>query len=310
MTLPTNDQLSKVLQILMGADTTAPTFREYGLRALELTSQNRTHFSQSEDIQRYKTLCKHFGDMELNKITPSIILEWQSLSPFAPKTIRNYRGTLNIILNMALCDGYIFSNPLTATKPPKKRLKEVKIFTMEEINALLNATSGQFHNMLQFNLTMGLRGSELVALKWNDVSFSDGTVSVLRRIREGEEAQPKGDKQRVVTLMPQAKEALLKQWELTNGMEYIFNTNKGTPYTKQDTLTNRLRKLCINIGIDPRGMHTIRKTANTLYKQQGMNSAWILQQLGHSSEEVNNNHYTGTINLSKQSIEQFGNIGF
>jgi len=304
----TGEQLKKVLDILMGADNTAPTFKEYGLRALELTSQNRTHFSQDEDLQRYRTLCKYFGDMELNQITSTIILEWQSKSIFAPKTIRNYRGTLNIILNMALCDGYILSNPLIATKPPKKKPKEVKTFSQNEIEILLNATVGQFHNMLQFNFYMGLRGSELIALRWNDVSFKGGTVSILRRIRESEEDKPKGDKERVTTLMPQAREALLNQWEISEGMEYIFNTDKGTPYTKQDTLTNRLRKLCIKVGIDPRGMHTIRKTANTLYKQQGMNSAWILQQLGHSSEEVNNTHYTGVVNLSSESIEAFGKI--
>ena len=34
----TNTQLLKVLQILQGGDVQAPTFREYGLKALKLTS--------------------------------------------------------------------------------------------------------------------------------------------------------------------------------------------------------------------------------------------------------------------------------
>lgn len=304
----TNTQLLKVLQILQGGDVQAPTFREYGLKALKLTSQNRNRFSQEEEEGRYNRLCSYFGEMPLDKITSTIILEWQSQSPHAQKTIRNYRGTLNIILNLALCDGLIFSNPLSMTRPPKKIFKEVKTFSMEEINILLNATDGQFHNLLKFNFFMGLRGCELIALRWSDINFKAQTVSVLRRIRRRDIDNPKGDKQRVITLMPQAREALLSQWEISEGMEYIFNTNKGTPYTKQETLTNRLRKLCINTGIAPRGMHTIRATANTVYKQQGMNSTWILQQLGHSSEEVNNTHYTGTVTLSDEALKQFGKI--
>jgi len=301
--------VSDIINMLSTAEIQeSPIFEEYGLKAIESTAQNRSKFSQKEDLQRFRTLCIFFGDMRLADIKPSTILEWQNNLSFAPKTIRNYRGTLNIVLNVAFADGYILSNPLTHTKPPKKIKKEVKVFSNDEIELLLSRTEGQFHNMLYFNFFEGLRGSELIALKWCDVDFSTKKININRRIRERDIDKPKGHKERTIDLMPQATEALLNQWEITSDNEYIFVTDKGTPYTKQDILTDRLRRLCKKLCISPRGMHTIRKTCNTLYRQHGLNSTWIMQQLGHESEEVNIAHYTGKVSIDNTEIDSFKNV--
>ncbi len=283
-------QINEVINILSSSQTESPLFREFGLKAIETTAQNRNSFSQKEELRRLETLCDFFGEMRLTDIKPSVILHWQNGLSFAPKTIRNYRGTLSIILNCAFADGYIMSNPLQHTKPPKRVKKEVVTFSLNEIEMLLNHTEGQFRNILKFNFFMGLRGGELIALKWEDVAFKSGKITIQRRIRERNIDKPKGGKIRVIDLMPQAREALLNQWEITNGYEYIFITNKGTPYAKQETLTDRLRKLCKELCIAPRGFHTIRKTCNTLYKQHGFNTTWIMQQLGHIHTPTLNPH--------------------
>jgi integrase len=305
----TQKQISEVISILSSSQTESPTFREYGLKAIEATAQNRSVISQRDELKRLKALCLYFGDMKISDISPSIILEWQNSLNISSKTIRSYRGTLSTILKFAFANGFINANPLIHTKPPRKEHKEVKIFSKDEIELLLTGSSGQFHNILYFNFFMGLRGSELIALKWCDVDFKAKKVSINRRIRERDIDKPKGYKTRVIDLMPQALEALLNQWEMTNSKEYIFVTeDKGTPYTIQDTLSKRLRKLCKTLCITPKGFHTVRKTCNTLYRQHGFNTTWIMQQMGHSSEEVNIYHYTGKVQLDSAKANDFGQI--
>ncbi|TET89194.1 MAG: hypothetical protein E3J96_01810 [Sulfurovum sp.] len=78
------------------------TFREYGTQILENTQNYRNAFTQKEELSKFRTLCETFGDMALNEIKASHILKWQNNTNKAPKTILNYRGTLNIIFKYAV----------------------------------------------------------------------------------------------------------------------------------------------------------------------------------------------------------------
>jgi len=299
-------QISEVITILSSSQSESPIFKEYGLEAIQATAQNRSLISQKDELKRLKALCLFFGDMKVGDIKPSTILEWQNSLEISPKTIRSYRGTLSTILKYAFANGYLSMNPLIHTKPPRKEHKEVKIFTSDEIELLLNHTEGQFHNILKFNFFMGLRGSELIALKWEDIEFKNKKVTIQRRIRERNVDKPKGYKVRVIDLMPQALDALINQWELSKDTKgYVFVTSKGTPYTIQDTLSKRLRKLCKKLCISPKSFHTIRRTCNTLYRQHGFNTTWIMQQMGHNSEDVNITHYTGHVNIDSGMADSF-----
>ena len=271
-------QLNEVIGILSSSQCESPMFKEYGLKAIETTAQNRNILSQKDELKRFKALCKFFGEMKLSDIKPNTILEWQNSLSISSKTIRNYRGTLSTVLKSAYANGYINANPLIHTKPPRKQHTEVKIFTLDDIKLLLNRTDGQFNNILRFNFSMGLRGSELIALMWEDINFKQGKVTIKSRIRERNIDKPKGYKIRVIDLMPQAREGLLRQWELTEGKGYIFvaDTINEPPYTTQDTLSKRLRKYCKKLCISPKGFHTVRKTCNTLYRQHGFNTTWIM----------------------------------
>ncbi len=302
-------QIRQMIKTLSSSLTESPMFSEYGLEILQNTAHNRSPISQKDELKRFKALCVFFGDMKVSDITPDQINKWQNGLNLSSKTIRSYRGTLSTILKNSLSNGYCGDNPLTHTKPPRKENKEIVVFKDDEIKKILKSANGQFKNILEFNLFEGLRGSELIALKWSNINFKKSEIVINSRIRENEEDLPKGYKIRVIQLMPQAREALLNQWSLTGGGAYVFVTNKGTPYTSQDTLSKRLRKLCKDIRIAPRSFHTIRRTCNTIYKQNGLNSAWILQQLGHT-EEVNQKHYTGSIMLNGEALEQFRELRF
>lgn len=279
------------------------SFREYGKMVLQATSSTRNKFSQKEEIQRFHTLCETFGEMSLADIKPYNIIKWQNESHLAPKTICNYRGVLNIILNMAYYDDLIKKNPLKIVKAPKIVRKPVETFSEEEIKLLLNHAEPQLKNILQFNFFQGLRGSELIALRWDDVDFKNKLLTISKRVRDGDEDVTKSKTTRVVDLLPQAIEALKRQQRLTSLISnYIFLTQYKQPYKSHDTITVQLKVLCKKVGIKERTMHVVRKTCNTLYKQYGLSTDWILNQIGHLDDEVNRKHYTGKIHVDLEKI--------
>lgn len=279
------------------------SFKEYGQEVMKITSSSRNKFSKKEEMQRFNALCETFGDMNISDIKASSIMKWQNESSLAPKTILNYRGVLNIVLNMAYCDDLIAKNPLSMVKAPKVIRKPVETFTQEEMKLLIDNAQPQLKNILQFNFFQGLRGSELIALRWDDVDFKKGTVSINTRIRDNDEDVPKSKTTRVITLLPQAKKALLSQRLLTGlKNDFIFVTQYHKGYTSHDTITVQLKKLCKEVGIKQRTMHVVRKTCNTLYKQYGLSNDWILHQIGHMDDEVNRNHYTGEIQVDLEEI--------
>lgn len=280
------------------------TFKDYGEMVLDVTSDNRNEFSQREETQRFNKLCETFGDVDISDISVSSVLRWQKDSKFSPKTIRNYRSIFGQIMKMALYDELINKNPLEFAKAPKKVKKEVSIFSEDEVRLLISKTDGQFKNVLQFNFFQGLRGSELIALRWSNVDFKNNLITVDTRIREGIEDETKSKTVRVLDILPQANEALIRQRRLTGIKDdYIFVTQYSKPYRTPDTLTVKLKTVCDDLGIKRRPFHDTRKTCNTLYKQYGMNNDWVLSQLGHVEDGVNREFYTGRI------VPDFSEIG-
>jgi len=212
--------------------------------------------------------------MDLTQIKASHIVKWQNDCGFAPKTIKNYRATMNAILEMALCDELIHKNPLKFVKVPKKQYREVQIFNQSEMKVLIENASGQLKNILLFTLFTGLRGSELIALRWHDIDWNAQTITVDTRIREGIEDVTKSKRVRIIDMLPQAKQALKMQQRLTGlKNDFVFVTHTGAPYVKP--------------------------------RQYGMPNDWILDQLGHVDDGVNREHYTGKI---KPDMSKIGRV--
>lgn len=282
------------------------SFREYGSMIIEITKNNRNQFSQKEELQRFNKLCETFGEMDITDIRASHIVKWQNDCGFAPKTIKNYRGTMNLVLDMALCDEIITKNPLKFVKAPKKQHKPVEIFTQDEMQILISNAPGQLKNILMFTLFTGLRGSELIALRWHDIDFNSESITVDTRIREGVEDVTKSKRVRIIDMLPQAKEALKKQ-QLRTGMknDFVFLTQYGTPYVKPSNISEAIKRLCDEYNIKEGTLHTLRKSCNTLMKQYGMPQDWILDQLGHIEDDVNREHYTGKI---KPDLSKIGRV--
>ncbi len=129
---------------------------------------------------------------------------------------------------------------------------------------------------------MGLRGGDLLALRWPDVLTADGRIAGKVTITES-----KTQKERAVALQPNAQDALQK-WQAiapaTDG--YVFPNAVGGKLTIQ-----RLHQL-INMWANEAGVsghfgtHTLRKTYGYHLRQRGVGIETLMKVFGHSSQRI------------------------
>lgn len=284
------------------------TFEEYSKMIVEITSANRNQFSQQAEKSKQKVLCRTFGDMPLDKILTTHIQAWQNelLKIRSPKTVKEYRSTLNMVFEYALNDELIRKNPLKTVKAPKLIKKKVEFFNKEEREILLKNTEGQLHNLIKFAFFSGLRAGEIAGLKWENIDFEKNKINVCERIRRDNVDVPKGGKIRVIDLLPQAKKALMAQQQKTGLHQYVFLSKNNKPYSTTNAITESIKLICEKFDIEKGGLQKIRRSHNTMLKELGLPIDWILHQMGHEEEEVNKKHYTGEINVDLSILESLG----
>lgn len=294
-------------------DSNDLTLRYYGAMVLDLTSENRREYVQATAVKMFDRVCnfkmsdnKLFGDMLLTDIKSIHIMRWQKECGYAYQTLSNHRSYLNLVLQTAMNDDIIRKNPIALVKlPPKVLVRKKRFFSEDEIRKLISVAKGQLKNYIQLCSFSGLRGSELVALRWDDIDFERGSIRVDSGIVSGHEDKTKSTNTRYVPMFKQAREALTKQRRKSGLREFVFINSRGDSYHGSATMNIAFKKLLKKHNLGDGTIHDLRRSFNTLLKQYGYPEDWILDVIGHMSKSVNREHYTGHLNVDMSKI---GNI--
>jgi len=198
-----------------------------------------------------------------------------------------YLRTARAIFNDALEWNLIYANPFAGVRQLKEKTIKPRILSRKEVVAFFTKAAELYPAMVdvfQFYLLTGLRRSEAVALKLEDVNFETSSMLI----------HGKGDKYRVVPLMPAAKAIILR----TQGRERPFEWAGST-------LTHAFKDVCREAGIERAKLHDLRKTFATMLMDEGISDLAIKNWLGHEDELVTRRHYLGYNDVStREKMEQ------
>ena len=118
-----------------------------------------------------------WADFPLDKIRPMAVEEWLRQLPLAPKSRANVRGIMHSMFKCAERWELIEmgKNPigLVRVKGCTKRLKTPRVLTVTQFCALLPDLKEPYRTMIIIAQCLGLRVSEIVALKWSDFDFEN-----------------------------------------------------------------------------------------------------------------------------------------
>ena len=161
---------------------------------------------------------------------------------------------------------------------------------MDEINTILRFSEGQVRNLFQFAFFSGLRISELIGLRWEDIDWDNKLTRVEETIVAKESKGPKTEAGiRDVLLLSPALEALeqQKQYTFLQLGRVFHNPQTDKPWeTSQQIRRTQWMHILKKAGIRYRNTYQTRDTYASMMLSQGENIMWVSKQLGHVDVEM------------------------
>lgn len=232
-------------------------------------------------------LVPQFGRLRLRELTRAAIRTWIGEQKSTAKRINNALTPLRQMLGEALSEGVIKTDPMHGLTVRRKGPKDDDIdpFTPEESTAILNECDGQFRNLIQFALWTGMRTSELIALRWQDIDWRHGLVLVRQARVAGEIKGTKTDAgRREIKLVPPALDALKAQkaYTLLAGKFVFHDPRTGEPWLGDKQVREwHWRPALKRAGVRYRYPYQTRHTYASTALSAGENPVWVANQMGH-----------------------------
>ncbi len=203
------------------------------LEDIQHTVSHRTYLNRQSIITHH--LRPPIGTQKLTKLTDDNLTKLYRIKlsqGLAPSTVRRIHTTISQVLKEAVRLKYIHTNPATNAKLPKVNNTRggTEVLTPAQAKHLLEVVRGDRYELVYvLGVTLGLRIGEALALRWEDVNFSRGTITIKRTLWRGKTYTPKTySSERILKLPAIALEALHRRD--TNGREgWLIPTSKGTP---------------------------------------------------------------------------------
>jgi integrase len=163
----------------------------------------------------------------------------------------------------------------------------------------------QYATLFLLAAASGLRASELLALRVDDIDFRAGTI----RVEESSDQRSKGEAgpcknaaayRTVLLFDPEGRKAMQKLrlflGTAPNSAKFVFHSNRGNPLLETNILNQGLYPALDALGLEQAGMHAFRRGCNRRWELAGVKPAIIRQQMGHSSAAMTE-RYTGEVPL-------------
>ncbi|MEJ5128179.1 site-specific integrase [Comamonas sp. MYb21] len=181
------------------------------------------------------------------------------------------------------------SNPVEGIDNQKIQKANPDPFAPDEVELILKEMQKRFGDVMtdyfEFSFFAGLRASEHIALRWEDVDLRKATVLVRRsKVMTMEKDRTKTNVERTVELNQRAASVIQRQRARTAAMnaEVFYNPNTGAPYHDEQSQRRAWRLTLRAIGVRYRAPKECRDTSVTLALMAGANPMWVAMQHGHS----------------------------
>jgi integrase len=253
-------------------------------------------------LRGYKQVCrdhlfKQFDEVLITELKPPQLRAWIATLDSKVKTIRNILTPLRNVIEIAINDDIIQSNPLDRVKLSKILSRDalqsdfvVDPFNITEINAILAACSGQEKNIWKFAFATGMRTSEFIALKWSSIDWVGCTIPVEEVRVEGiTKPYPKTDAgKRSIDMRHAAFNALKDQQahtKLAGGLVFL-DPRYDEGWADDQALKKRWTRILAKAGVRYRNPYQTRHTFASTLLSSGSNPLYVAQQMGHKGTEM------------------------
>ena len=257
------------------------------------------------DLYRLKVgrMVLGLGKVLLADLSPLHIRRWmdQVASDSSPNYANECRTTLGTALDDAKDEGFVARNVVRLVDPLNvDKMPSSKVLSVEDLLKFLRAAaSHRLGPLFLLAAATGMRISEILGMRWNDLDTRNGTLSVQRQLQWQDgglwEMAPTKSKSgvRTITIGPTVLHTLvslrssqLEERATFGGNDHglIFCREDGKPYYLQ-YLRETMHRLAAGVGVGHFRFHDLRHTYVDLTRRR-IDIKAVSEMLGHASISI------------------------
>ncbi len=240
----------------------------------------KTYESYKHPLQK---LHEQLGDIQVAKINQYHIDRFKTLQlkRVSPTTVNVYLRTLRAAFNHAIRWNDIEKNPFKGVDMVRIPERIPLYFKKEEFERIINTIKENWlKDAVLFTLLTGLRRSEMVNLRWDDVDLDNKLIF----IESNASFRTKAGKRRAIPLNDEAIKVLRNRY-IGRECEYVFS-HRGNQL-HGEWVSEKFRSYVRKSGLNRKlHFHSLRHTFATWLVKAGVSIYEVQKLLGHSSVTV------------------------
>ena len=245
-------------------------------------------------MRSYRWAVKHITDgLGRHKITAikplhiSNFMIQKSEEGLSNTSLRMIYAVIKKSLQVAVDWQIIRFNPCDKVQRPSKTKYQASVYGPEMLLELLNAVNGtKAYLPVLIAVSTGMRRSEIAALRWQDIDFKDGSLTVRNTIIEGgikKGLQPVKSKlsERVIVLPKYFIDQLATLKESSTS-DFVVSREDGKPYNPS-YLWRCFKNVCREYGLPETRFQDLRHAHATHLIMSNVPVKTVSERLGHYS---------------------------
>ena len=279
----------------------------------ELHEASGKTFATCETYKGYfrKWILLRWGDYRLKDVKSVAVEEWLRSLDLSNGSKAKIRNIMHAVFNHAVRWEWYDRNPITHVRQSAKRMQVPAVLTIDEIEELLLNLEEPTHTAVLIAALTGLRVSELLALKWEDIDFENFEIHVTRSISLQHVGECKTEASRKPIPLDSRLAEALWRWRTLSAYpqlpDWVFaspHTNGKQPYWPGTLNRWHLQPAVKAAGIKGNiGWHTFRRTYATLLKANGEDVKTVQELLRHANSVVTMNLYAQAVTDLKRKAQ-------
>jgi integrase len=232
------------------------------------------------------------GNTRLNQLQPSQIQAWvKRLSDtLAPATVRKIHGIVAGMLNDAVKDRRMASNPCAGTRLPEIPERRIAVLSSQQVHDIWRHMTQEYKALVHLAAATGLRQSEAFGLTVDRINFLKKEITVDRQLIRQDGGYtfgpPKSRKSNRVIPIPAELVTALEEHIATFGLGrdgLVFTARDGGPVRKTTFNGGPWKTAKEKAGANEATFHWLRHYYASLLIRYGESVKTVQARLGHAT---------------------------
>ena len=252
-----------------------------------------------------------WGSYRVSDVKTVAVEEWLGSLSLAAGTKAKLRNIMSAVFNHAIRNEWLDKNSISLVRQSAKRECIPAILDAAEIGALLTELPCPYRQMVFLAATTGLRVSELLGLKWDDIHFESKEIQLNRGVVHQVVGDLKTEASRKPLPLDQDLAESLLAWRRASPFnreaDWVFASPDMAgkqPYWPENLLRRHIRPAARRCGINkPIGWHTFRHSYATHLKANGEDVKVVQESLRHANSRITLDTYTQALTPAKREAQ-------